>query len=104
MRIVVATASLPLLFLVSGCASVVLTPEAEQVRVVERGDDVRGCTLLGMIEATGPDIAQGDSQRELRNRAAAIGADTVLLTSRGSTKNAYGAAYRCGSPDGAMRH
>jgi hypothetical protein len=81
--------------LLTGCASVSVIPEAAAVRVVETSQDVSGCRLLGMVDAKPPFIWPGDAEKQLRNNAAALGADTVLLTSHGAMKGNHGAAYRC---------
>lgn len=92
--------------LMSGCAAQQLNPNAQQVRFTQQ--DPKGCTYLG--EATG---SQGDfftggwtsnenletgARNALKNKAADLGGNTVvLLTNRaGNTgsSGAYGGGYQ----------
>lgn len=92
--------TLPVLLLVTSCAYAKLDPAARDVRVTSNTDAVRGCTLKG--EVTGADalngglVGQGAAEKnamvKLRNEAAKIGANVVLL-STGST-NFSGSRYR----------
>jgi hypothetical protein len=92
----------------ASCTS--LTPAGERVRVTSNADVVRGCTLLGEVKGAdrmwggyaGQGIAENNAWNELKNRAAAMGADTVFLTTSStgfSGARAIGEAYRCGVAD-----
>jgi hypothetical protein len=94
----------------ASCTS--LTPAGERVRVTSNADAVRGCTLLGEVKgadrmwggAAGQGIAENNAWNELKNRAAVIGADTVLLVTSStgfSGARAIGEGYHCGSVDPA---
>lgn len=97
-RIVIAV----LAVLVLDCASAItqLAPEAEAVRVVTDAAAVRDCTLLGYVENERGGLTSRDAENRLRNKAAALRADTLLLTARGIQRGMSGAAYGCGSPTG----
>jgi hypothetical protein len=70
-------------------------PEAEGIRTTSQVADVAGCTLIGMVESTPPYAGPNDGVNQLRNNAAALGADTLLLTHTGVMRGKSGAAYRC---------
>ena len=89
---------------VLGCVSI--TPEGEKVRVTANPEAVHGCTLLGEVKGAehlwggvfGQGIAEDHAMKELKNRAASMGADTVLIvTSHTNTSGSVqrGEAYRC---------
>lgn len=93
-------------FLVAGCARTRLTPPAEQVRVTLNQDDVKGCRLVGNVEAStrrylwlpGKSAAQESVTRQLRNDAAGMRANVVVV--RGSMMSmtrsySRGEAYAC---------
>lgn len=88
----------------AGCVS--LTPEGAKVRVTSNQEAVRNCTLIGEVKGAehlwggsmGQGIAEDHAMTELKNRAAAMGADTVLMvTSSTNTSGSVqrGEAYRC---------
>lgn len=96
----------------SGCVTTRLTPEAELVRVTANAEAVKGCTLLGNLEASdklnggmaGQMAAEENANRRLRNDAAKLGANTVLLSSSTtgmSGSRARGEAYKCPDPTAA---
>lgn len=93
----------------TGCVTTRLSPEAERVRVTSNPEAVKGCTLLGPIDASdringgiaGQMAAEENAQRRLRNKAAEMGANTVLLatsTTGMSGSRARGDAYACPTP------
>lgn len=88
---------LVLLTLLTGCATATLTPEGEGVRVVTDRTAVDGCQFVGVVE-TKPTESAGETLYILRNKAAAINADTLLVP-RGAGMFGVdnGNAYRCGS-------
>jgi hypothetical protein len=87
-------------------ACVSLTPAGEKVRITANPDVVRNCTLIGEVKGAdhmngglmGQGIAENHAVIELKNRAAAMGADTVMMVT-GSTGFSgsvqRGEAYRC---------
>lgn len=77
--------------LLAGCTT--LSPEAETVRLTKNANDVRGCESLGVVDSKPPYVLPGDYKKQLQNRAGALGADVVLIT---STATGSGTAYRCG--------
>lgn len=98
----------PLLLSVFSCTP--LTAAGERVRLVERPEDVRGCRYLGRIEGSGRNnapgekvggnalIAENSAENDARNRAAELGADTLLaLDTEHSHFSAEvrAGAYRC---------
>lgn len=95
--------------LLSACVTTRLTPEAEHVRVTTNPEAVRGCTLLGNIEASdlmnggmvGQMAAEENARRRLQNKAAELGANIVLQgtsTTGTSGSRTRGEAYRCADP------
>jgi len=94
--------------LASSCATVKQAPTVPQVSVTTRPEAVRGCTFVGDLKGAdqwGAGLSQGagtaaesDAIRDVKQRAAAMGADTVLLVAltAGSPGSALrGDAYRC---------
>ena len=79
--------------LVTGCVSV--APQAEKIRVTSNGEDVAQCKVLGTVESHPPYMFRSDGVNQLRNNAAALDADTLLLTSSGALRGKTGMAYRC---------
>jgi uncharacterized protein YbjQ (UPF0145 family) len=95
-----------LMFFAVGCITTQLTPEGAKVRVTSNPDAVRGCALVGEVKGAdhmngglmGQGAAQETAMRELKNRAAAAGANVVLMVT--STTNTSGSVqlgegYRC---------
>jgi len=81
------------------CATATLTPEGERVRVVSTREEVQGCQLIGVVE-TQEEVSAGEMIYILRNKAAAMQADTLLLPrGAGFWGGAFavksGNAYRC---------
>jgi hypothetical protein len=64
-------------FLLLSCATVALSPEGERVRMVNDNASVAGCTLVGTVDASTSEAEA--AYNTLRNKAAAIGADTILV-------------------------
>jgi uncharacterized protein YbjQ (UPF0145 family) len=93
-----------LLTLLTACTT--LSPAAEHVRVTANPEAVHGCALLGEVKgadrmwggAFGQGVAESNAWNELKNRAAAMGADTVLMVTSStgfSGSRQIGEAYRC---------
>lgn len=83
------------LLALSACSQITLAPGAEAIRFTKNADEVRACEILGSVDGL-MGIADGNSrydENQLRNKALAMRADTVLITSR--IVNANGVAYRC---------
>ena len=66
----------------------------KEIAIVRKREQVVNCKLLGDIAAHPPYILPGDDYRQLRRKAAALGADTILVPGRriGAVE---GFAYRC---------
>lgn len=81
----------------AGC--VTYTPETRDIRVVYSTKYVAGCTALGAVvhdsvldAAVAPLIGSGKGFTDVLNQAAALHADTVLVT---NVEAVAGTAYRC---------
>ena len=95
------------LVLLAGCRTTTrLTPRAELVRVTLNHDEVKSCRLVGNLEESTPryfvypgkGTAAENVQRQLRNEAAKMGANVVVVSSSttGSTRARTRAqAYAC---------
>jgi hypothetical protein len=92
--------------LLAGCARTRLAPQAEGVRVTLNQDEVKGCRLVGNVEAStrrylwipGAGAAQESVNRQLRNDAARMRANFVVIrssTTSMSRSAARGEAYAC---------
>jgi hypothetical protein len=80
--------------LMLGCGTVALSPEGERIRLTSDRNDVAGCAMVGVVDAKPPYIGPHDAEYTLRNKAAAIGADTLLVAGwKANTQSAT--AYRC---------
>lgn len=77
----------------AGCTS--LSLKAERVRLTEIDSDITDCKLIGDIQVSGSVKVPGQGTVELRNKAAAMGADVVLYNSP-IVGNTSGKAYNCG--------
>lgn len=91
---------------VAGCVTTQLTPGGQRVRVTPNPDVVRGCTYLGPIESSdlmnggmiGQSAAEENANRRLRNDAAKMGANVVLVSTSTTTTSGSrvrGEAYGC---------
>src|SRR5688572_21449629 len=83
------------------CATATLTPEGEAVKVVSDRKAIENCKLLGVVE-TEKSFSGGEMLYVLRNKAAALGADTLLVPrgagiAGGAMAVRSGNAYSCGS-------
>lgn len=70
------------------------TQDPKSIRIVRKREEVAQCNLLGEIAAHPPYIWPGDDFKQLRAKAAPLGADTILVPGSriGSVE---GFAYRC---------
>jgi hypothetical protein len=82
-----------------GCATTRLTPAGEGIRVTSNPEAVRGCDYLGPVE--GWTWQEENANRMLRNSAAELGADVVMMVSSNvGTRGDHivrGEAYACAS-------
>jgi len=94
------------MIMLAGCVHVQLTPEGEKVRVTSNADAVKGCKLMGNVDASdrmnggiaGQMAAEENAQRTLKNKTAAMGANVVLVstsTTGMSGSRVRGEAYAC---------
>jgi hypothetical protein len=89
-----------------GCVTTQLTPEGQAVRVTASSDAAKGCKLIGEVDASdsmnggalGQTAAEENTNRRIRNKAASMGANLVVLvnssTGTGGSR-ARGEAYSC---------
>ena len=74
----------------AGCASI--APGSESVVLTRDEGAVKGCKEIGSVQAW-LSFSFGDARNQLRNRAHAMSADTVLVGS--SFGESFGTAYSC---------
>jgi hypothetical protein len=75
---------------VSGCATLVLAPGAEQIKVTQLATDVEGCRAVGNVTSkAGPDL-----DTEIRNKTLGFGGNVLFVTSKFGPAS-EGVAYRC---------
>jgi hypothetical protein len=85
-------------FVLASCATVVLAPGADQIKVTKLSTDVASCVVVGNVDgATGSGLAI-DSVRQMQNQTVGVGGNTVLVTS--ALPPEKGVAYRCGVAEG----
>lgn len=95
--------------LLAGCVTTHLTPDGERVRVTSSSDASKGCKLVGPIDASdrmnggmvGQMAAEENAQRRLKNKAAEMGANLVVLASSTtgmSGSRVRGEAFACSEP------
>jgi hypothetical protein len=65
-----------------------------EIKIVRKIEEVTNCQLLGEISAHPPYIWPGDDLKQLRRKAARLGADTVLIPGY-RIGVVEGSAYRC---------
>ena len=103
-----ALSALSALGIAVACVTTKVTPAGDKVRVTSSQDAVAGCKLLGEVIGAdhmngglaGQGAAEENAPRRLKNEAAAMGADPVLVvpsTPGMSGSTLRGAAYRCGA-------
>ena len=93
--------------LLGGCVTTRLTPEAELIRVTANPEAVRGCESIGIVKGAdrlqggvlGGGAAEENAMRRMKNAAAKLGANTILLMSSRGTMGGgaanQGEAYKC---------
>lgn len=84
------------LLLQLSCAATTLAPAEEKVRITENANDVKGCQVLGPVEARGPYKVPDEWKIQFRNQGLQLGADTVVLNHFSVLAQSFsGMAYRC---------
>lgn len=86
----------------AGCVTF-LSNKGERVRLEENSAAVTNCKYMGTVRGTSPagllkDLKKENALNEIRNNAALLGADTVVITSKDSMFDEtvlHGRAYRC---------
>lgn len=94
--------SVSVVILLSGCITL-LSGRGALVRIEENSGTVAGCKYMGTVRGTSPaglstDLKKENSLNNIRNNAALLGANTVLITSKDSMFDetvVYGRAYHC---------
>lgn len=101
--------TLAILLSTAACVTTSLTPAGQKVRVTGDPGVIRGCEYVGDVQASdrmnggafGQDAAEENTYRRIKNKAAALGGNVVLLN-RGNTNfqgsSARGEVYRCPVP------
>jgi hypothetical protein len=84
---------------ISACRPLVMTPAARRVAVASGPEEVETCRPRGTVFALAPFPKGQGPLDQLKIRADVIGADTVLLASKGErsaqTEDWHAQAYRC---------
>jgi hypothetical protein len=70
-----------------------LIPQAENVRVTNKAEDVAACKSLGFVDARPPYSTPNDAKNEMRNKVAILGGNVLFITNYGM--KATGVAYLC---------
>lgn len=82
--------------MLSGCASVPLTPAESAVRILRRTDAPASCREVGRVTAYGlASISEEGRESDLKRAAAKLGGDTVTLDRRDENGSLFGIAYAC---------
>lgn len=75
-----------------GCTTAV-APQAQSIITTQNPMIVENCNVVGTVEAHPPYIWPGDDLKQLKNKALALGADTIFVTGRFAS--VVGVAYKC---------
>jgi hypothetical protein len=93
--------AIPALWLIS-CVSA--SPDAQNVRITNNPEVVRGCEFLGNVKAmsgwggsAGSGIAARNIEETLKERAHKLGANVLYVVGNAASKGT-GEAYRCADP------
>lgn len=95
-----------LAFLQVACVNISMSPEGSKVRLTSNPETIRGCKYVALVKGTdhmngglaGQGAAEENAMRKIRNKAAEIGADTVMfynITTGFSGSAVRGEAYKC---------
>jgi hypothetical protein len=79
--------------IVAGCATVPLSPGAEQVKVTRHAADVAACASVGNLSTPSMMMTDPDAERQMQNETLGLGGNVLLLS---SSVSRTGIAYRCG--------
>jgi hypothetical protein len=77
---------------VSGCTT--LAPTAASITTTRDGAAVSNCKPVGNVASTPPYVLPGDDLKQLKNQAAGLGGEIVLITGP-RLISTQGIAYRC---------
>ncbi len=82
--------------LLSGCASVPLTPEQASVRILRKTDAPASCRELGKVIAYGlASLSDDGRESDLKRATVKLGGNTVTLDRRDENGSLFGIAYAC---------
>ena len=84
--------------LIVGCATVVVAPGADKVRLTSKAADVVACKAVGNIKT--PEVSPGlvsiaYAETQFRNLAVGLGSDIALVTEGSVSVPVEGIGYRC---------
>ena len=84
--------------LIAGCATVVVAPGADKVRLTGNAADVTTCKAVGNIKT--PEVSPGlvngfFAEKQFRNLAVGLGSDVALVTEGTVSVPVAGIGYRC---------
>lgn len=73
------------ILLISGCGStgpsvIKLTPGGKAIHVIDSAEEANNCRSVGEAKAYPPYVLPYDAKHTLRNKAAELGGDTMLIT------------------------
>lgn len=71
--------------------------QASDVKITRDVAAVAACTTLGVVKSVPPYWTRDYALTQLKDQAAALGADTILITGGGKVFALKGVAYRCAS-------
>lgn len=84
-----------LLFL-SACASVPLSQEEREVRILRKSDPPAECKEIGKVHAPGMmSVTEEGRESDLKRATHKSGGDTVTVDNRDENNTVYGTAYKC---------
>jgi len=78
--------------LTSACTT--LAPTAQGIPTTRDAAQVASCKAVGNVASTPPYILPGDDLKQIKNQAAGLGGDIVLITSP-RIVSTQGIAYQC---------
>jgi hypothetical protein len=84
--------------LIVGCATVVVAPGADKIRLTVNAADVTTCKAVGNIKT--PEVSPGlvngfYAEKQFRNLAVGLGSDVALVTEGTVSIPVTGIGYRC---------
>lgn len=88
--------SLPILILLTSCASQPLTKEEKNVRVLRKSDASRKCKELSNVHAPGlGSITDEGRIKDLKRVTHKAGGNTVTINRRDENNTTYGTTFNC---------